>query len=182
VTEEVDLPARLILTASLLIILGGQSSRAADELWKDCSTPSTDYVLHVPGSLVRSTGPGVTGCTYQTADGEFTVEAVEQSDDANRDQTIDQRMQKELDLLSPTASYQKKGGTWFVLSGVTPDGTEYYRKHYTNGTQWITLRITYPHSQNKKFDKWVTEIEKTFVAFGKTRGEAAADQKRETPE
>ncbi|MFL6516134.1 MAG: hypothetical protein ACJ8M1_14035 [Chthoniobacterales bacterium] len=170
-----------IVGVSVFFVVGIQSSGAADELWKDCSTPTTDYVLHVPGSLVRSTDPGVTGCTYQTTDGSFTVEAVEQSDDAARNQTIDERMQKELSLLSPTASYQKKGGTWFVLSGVTPDGTEYYRKHYTNGAQWISLRITYPHSQNKKFDKWVTEIEKTFIAFG-NKEKSAKDEKRETPE
>jgi len=166
----------------MLLLVGAQISSAADELWKNCSTPTTDYVLHIPGSLIRSSDPSVTGCTYQTADGAFTVEAVEQSDDAARNQTIDERMQKELALLSPTASYQKKGGTWFVLSGVTPDGTEYYRKHYTNGAQWITLRITYPHSENKKFDKWVTEIEKTFVAFGHAKEKSAGDDKRGTAE
>jgi hypothetical protein len=160
---------RSLLISCAVCLCTGRVSKGEEELWKDCSTPLTHYVLHVPGGLVRSTAPGVNGCTYQTSDGEFTVEAVEKPDD----QGLDARMQKELELLGETAAYQKKGGTWFVLSGVTPDGTEYYRKHYTNGEQWITLRITYPHVRNKKYDKWVTRIEKSFVAFGN-----AEDSKR----
>src|SRR5437868_1121948 len=161
-----------------LLLGAALPSPAEDELWKNCSTPTTDYVLQVPGSLVRSTGPGVTGCTYQSADGEFSVEAAQQADTQN----IDERMEKELGLLGGTATYQKKGQTWFVLSGVTPDGTEYYRKHLTNGTDWVTLRITYPHSKNKKYDKWVTRIEKSFVAFAKAEQNSAADQKKATPD
>jgi hypothetical protein len=153
------------------------AGNAAEELWKNCSTPTTDYVLQVPGSLVRSTGPGVTGCTYQSADGEFNVEAAERPDD----QKIEERMQKEISLLSGTVTYQTRGETWFVLSGVTPDGTEYYRKHYTNGGQWVTLRITYPHSKNKRYNKWVTRIEKSFVAFGNAQQNTGTDHNKATP-
>jgi hypothetical protein len=52
---------------------------------------------------------------------------------------------------------------------MTPDGTEYYRKLYTKGPQWVTLRITYPHAQSKKYDKWVTRMEKTFVPFAEAK-------------
>ena len=90
------------------------------------------YVLQVPGSLIAATGPGITGCTYQSQDGEFNVEAAEQTDN----QTLDQRMAKEIDLLKGTVTDQKKGDNWFALTGVTSDGTEYYRLHYTNGAQW----------------------------------------------
>ena len=139
-----------------------------DEIWKNCSTPTTDYVLQVPGSLVRSTGPGITGCTYQTTDGEFNVEAAEQ-EATGPQQNIDDRMQKEIDLLKGTVTDQKKGDNWFALTGVTSDGTEYYRVHYTNGAKWVTLRVTFPHSKHKAYDKWVTRIDKAFVAFAKTK-------------
>jgi hypothetical protein len=146
---------------------------AEEELWKNCSTPTTQYVLQVPGSLLRSTGPGITGCTYQSSDGEFTVEAVEQTDN----QTLDAKMQKEIDLLKGTVSDQKKGSNWFALTGVTADGTAYYRIHYTNGVQWVTLRITYPQSKTKNYDDWVKRIDKEFVAFGKPTAPAPAESK-----
>lgn len=145
-----------------------------EETWNTCSTPKTQYVLQVPASLIHSTAPAATGCAFQTPGGEFNVEAVVQ--DSSTDENIDQRMQKEMDLLAQTVTYKKKEDTWFVLSGVTPDGTEYYRKLFTNGAQWVTLRITYPHVRNKKYDKWVTRIEKTFVPFAKAaeaNGESA---------
>lgn len=146
-----------------------------EESWNTCSTPKTQYLLQVPASLVRSTAPAATGCAYQTPDGEFNVEAVVQKD-ASADETLEERMQKEMELLAHTVTYKKKGDAWFVLSGVTSDGTEYYRKLFTDGSQWVTLRITYPHVRNKKYDKWVTRMEKTFVPFEKaaaTKGESA---------
>ncbi len=141
------------------------SMRSAEETWSACSTPKTQFVLQVPASLIHSTAPTATGCSFQTPDGEFNVEAVVQSEPSVEGETIDSRMQKEIELLADTVTYKKKGGTWFVLSGVTPDGTEYYRKLFTNGSEWVTVRITYPHAQNKKYDRWVTRMEKTFVPF-----------------
>ena len=131
-------------------------------------------MLQVPGSLVQLTGDGITDCTYQSSDGEFNVEAAEQTDN----QTLDARMQKEIDLLKGTVTDQKKGNNWFGLTGVTSDGTEFYRLHYTNGAQWVTLRITYPRSKAKKYDEWVDRIDKKFVPFGNaevTGGEAKKD-------
>jgi hypothetical protein len=144
--------------------------RAEDEdSWNSCSTPKTQYVLQVPASLVHSTAPAATGCAFQTSDGEFNVEAVVQ-ENSSGGETLEQRMAKEMELLGHTVTYKKKGETWFVLSGVTSDGTEYYRKLFTDGSQWVTLRITYPHVRNKKYDKWVTRMEKTFVPFAKMAG------------
>jgi hypothetical protein len=138
---------------------------AEEEKWSICSTPPAQYRLQVPNSLIHSAPPTATGCVFQTPDGEFTVEAVTQPDTPGQSESVDRRMQKEIDLMAGTVTYKKKGDTWFALSGVTPDGTEYYRKQYTNGEQWVTLRMTYPHAKNKKYDKWVTRIEKTFVPF-----------------
>ncbi|MDB6147156.1 MAG: hypothetical protein JWO45_820 [Spartobacteria bacterium] len=159
----------ILMPTAFGVFTAGMTS-AGEEAWKTCSTPKTQYVLQFPASLVHSPEPTATGCAYQTPDGEFNVEAVEQATAAGQDETIDTRMQKEVDLMAGTVTYQKKGETWFVLSGVTPDGTEYYRKQYSNDGKWVTLRITYPHAKNKKYDKWVTRIEKAFVAFG--NGEA----------
>ena len=155
---------RLFFSLSLLGLTPDRSA-AEQEKWSACSTPKTEDVLQIPESLIRSTAPAATGCAFQTPDGEFNVEAVVDPTAAAEGETIDGRMLKEIELMAGTVTYKKKGDTWFVVSGVTPDGTEYYRKHYSNGPQWVTLRITYPHAGNKKYDKWVTRMEKTFVPF-----------------
>ena len=166
--------SRIFAATFALCVTGAGLTEAEEEAWSACSTPKTQYVLQIPASLIHSTAPTATGCSFQTANGEFTVEAVVQPD-AAEEETLDSRMQKEIDLLAGTVKYKKKGGTWFVLSGVTPDGTEYYRKLYTKGQQWVTLRITYPHDKNKKYDKWVTRMEKTFVPFAELK-EKSDDQ------
>jgi hypothetical protein len=170
---------RNILDSDAVVLIGLCAvplSAEEEEQWKTCSTPKTQYILQFPSSLIHSTAPAATGCAYQTADGEFNVEAVVEGE-SSAEETIDQRMEKEMELLGHTVTYKKKGDTWFVLSGVTSDGTEYYRKLFTNGSQWVTLRITYPHVRNKKYDKWVTRMEKTFVPFEKpaaTKDESVA--------
>src|SRR5438270_4147535 len=67
--------------------------------WNSCSTPKTQYVLQVPASLIHSTAPAATGCAFQTNDGEFNVEAVVQAV-SSREETLEQRMQKEMELLA----------------------------------------------------------------------------------
>ena len=160
---------RIFAAAFASCVTGAELSQAEEETWNTCSTPKTQYVMQIPASLIHSTATVATGCAFQTPDGEFNVEAVVQSTAAAHDETLESRMQKEIELLVGTVTYQKKGDTWFVLSGVTPDGTEYYRKLYIAGSQWVTLRITYPHAQNKKYDKWVTRMEKTFIPFAESK-------------
>lgn len=133
------------------------------EPWSICSVPTAQFKLQVPASLTHSAAPTATGCSFQTPDGEFTVEAVLQS--ATDNETLESKMQKELDLLSGKVDHKKKEDNWFLLSGVTSDGTEYFRKLFTHNGQWVTLRITYPHAARRKYDHWVERIEKTFVPF-----------------
>ncbi len=59
-------------------------------------------------------------------------------------------MQKEMDLLGGTVTYKRKEETWFVLSGVTANGTEYYRKLYARSSRWVALHMTYPHERSTK--------------------------------
>ena len=72
--------AFLFLTVICVLVTRAQAIQTEDELWKNCTTSTTHYVLQVPGSLIPVTDPGVTGCTYHSPDGEFNVEAVEQND------------------------------------------------------------------------------------------------------
>jgi hypothetical protein len=169
--------SRIFITAFTLYVTGVAFIQGEEEKWNLCSTPKTQYVLPVPASLIHSTASTATGCSFQTPDGEFTVEAAVQSA-AAPGETLDSRMQKEIDLLAGSVNDKKKGDTWFVLSGVTPDGTEYHRKLYTNGSEWVTLRITYPHAQTEKYDRWVARMEKTFVPFAESKEKASNGESR----
>jgi hypothetical protein len=170
---------RVVVAASILSFAASVTVSAQifkeTELWKKCTTTTTDYILEVPASLVPAQQPGVADCVYRSEDGEFNVEAAEQVDA----QTLDAKMQKELDLLKGTVTDQKKGDNWFALTGVSADGTEFYRLHYTNGSQWVSLRMTFPHSKAKKYDDWVDRIDKEFVPFAKGE-EKPAEEKATT--
>ncbi|HJT80397.1 MAG TPA: hypothetical protein VJ719_04290, partial [Chthoniobacterales bacterium] len=89
--------------------------------------------------------------------------------------------QKEIDLLKGSVADQKQGNNWFALTGVTSDGTEYYRVHHTNGVQWVTLRITFPRSKSKQYDEWVTRIDKEFVPFTKAEPVQPSEPTRVSP-
>jgi hypothetical protein len=103
--------AQIFTAAFALCVTGAGLIQAEQEVWNACSNPKTQYVLQVPASLIHSTAPAATGCSFQTPDGEFTVEAVVQSE-AAEEETLESRMQKEIDLLAGTVTYKKKGGTW----------------------------------------------------------------------
>lgn len=133
------------------------------EPWSVCSLPTAQFRLQVPEGLIHSTAPTATGCTFQSPDGDFNVAAVVQP--ATDNETLEGKMKKEIDLLPGKLDKKRKGDDWFLLSGVTPDGTEYLRKLFTQNGRWVTLRITYPHAESKKFEDWVERIEKTFVPF-----------------
>ena len=149
----------------LAAVLAAANVRAAEESWSICSVPDAPFHLQVPATLIHSTATTATGCSFQTQDAEFNVEAVIQE---NTGEPLEVRMQKEIELLSGNVDRKQKGDDWFLLSGVTPDGTEYFRKLFTQNGQWVTLRITYPHAQRKKYEDWVKRIEKTFVPFATT--------------
>ena len=155
----------ILAAATLISLVSSGHARGEEEAWKTCSTPKAQFALQIPASLIHSTAPTATGCSFQTPNSEFTVEAVTQTEAAVEGETLESRMQKEVNLLAGTVAHKKKGDDWFVLSGVTPDGTEYYRKLFTNGSQWVTLRITFPHTRNKKYERWVKQIDKNFVPF-----------------
>jgi len=157
-----------------LAFLLGVQSHAAEESWSTCSVPTAPFRLQVPETLIHSTAATAGGCSFQTEDGQFNVEAVVQP--AIEAENLDARLQKEIELLSGKVDHKKKGDDWFLLSGVTPDGTEYFRKLFTQSGQWVTLRITYPHTERKKYGDWVKRIEKTFIPFAPIPNNATPEQ------
>ena len=124
------------------------------------------FVLTYPPGLIA--GPEAMngdGREFHTADKEFSLAAFAHFFVPDSGDSFEKRWQDELDTPDVKITYKKKTGEWYVVSGLTKDGTEYYHKLYRKGANWAAFHITYPHALNKKYDPWVAQIEKSFVPF-----------------
>ena len=135
--------------------------------WKEYVNERFGFSLPYPATLIASRAPqNGAGREFHTTNKEFSILGqggfLRTGDGVD---SLDKRWQDELDSLGDTITYKKKTDTWYVISGVTKDGTEYYHKLYTKGGNWAAFNITYPHAENKQYDPWVERIEKSFVPF-----------------
>lgn len=74
-----------------------------------------------------------------------------------------------------TITYKRKTAEWYVLSGVTKDGTGFYEKYTANKSYASGWIITYPQSEEKKYTAWIDRIAKGYAPrFGK--GHDALDE------
>jgi hypothetical protein len=152
----------------LLFTLLFTPARAADSKWKKYENARFGFVLAYPDGLIAEPeAMNGDGREFRSADGEFSVSAVAHFFAPDSGDTFDKRWQEELDTPDVTITYKKKTLNWYVVSGVTKDGTEYYHKLYRNGANWAGFHITYPHTKNKKYDPWVEQIAKRFIPFRK---------------
>src|ERR1700730_7201387 len=103
------LSCRVLIAGAWMCLVAAGLARTEGETGNACSMPKAEFVLQYPASLIHSTAPAATGCSFQTPDGEFNVEAVVQPKTAEKVETVDDRMQKEIDLLAGTVTYKNKG-------------------------------------------------------------------------
>lgn len=59
-------------------------------------------------------------------------------------------------------TYQRRGQTWFVVSGTDRRGIEFYEKFTMRGQQVAFLDITFPRSLMARYEGWVEQIENGF--------------------
>ncbi len=59
-------------------------------------------------------------------------------------------------------TYQRRGTTWFVVSGTDVRGMEFYEKFTMQGQHVAFLDITFPKSRIRQYEAWVEEIEDGF--------------------
>ncbi len=160
---------RRILLLLLALSAAAFPARAADD-WKEYLNARFGFLLRYPAGLVPSREPdNGDGREFHTRDGEFSVAAFGHFLMTDDGDSLEKRWKEELAELGDTVTYRKKAATWYVVSGVRKDGTEYYHKLLVNPkeSRWAAFRITYPHAKNKKYDPWVARIEKSFSAFEK---------------
>jgi hypothetical protein len=154
----------LSIAATLILMLA--SARGAELELKKYANARFGFVLTYPNTLIAGAeAMNGGGCEFRSADGEFSLAAFAHFFVPDSGDSFEKRWQEELDTPNVTISYKKKTPTWYVVSGVTKDGTEYYHKLYRKGSSWAAFHITYPHAKNKQYDAWVTRIAKDFVPF-----------------
>ena len=151
-----------IFTLTCLLL----TAQGADPAWPKYANARFGFVLTYPKDLTPSREPtNGAGCEYHSGNGEFSVAAQAHFLRKDEGDSLDKRWQDELRELGDAVTYKKRAATWYVVSGVTKKGFEFYHKFYTKGSNWVALAITYPHGRNKQYDPWVAMIEKSFVPF-----------------
>jgi|688.fasta_scaffold93586_5 hypothetical protein len=58
----------------------------------------------------------------------------------------------ELQTPGSSITYKVKRNDWYVVSGVKPNGTEFYHKSWLLPDGGFTFKATYPHARNSKYD------------------------------
>ena len=151
---------------SLLFLPHSLSAQEKEAEWKTYTNARFGFAIDYPASLEsgRESDNG-DGKVFKTADGKFELRAYAHFLQVDDGDSLDKRWKEELAERGDTVTYKKKGDTWFVVSGVQKDGTEYYRKLAVEKGNWATFLATYPHTENKKYDSWVAKIEKSFKPF-----------------
>ncbi len=158
--------SRLLLFASFLWFSTTAAFYGGELQWRKYQNARFGFILTYPKILVA--GPEPTngdGREFHTRDREFSLAAFAHFFVPDTNDSFDKRWEEELETPDVTITYKKKTPNWYVVSGVTRDGTEYYHKLYRKGSSWAAFHITYPQARNKKYDAWVTRIEKSFVPF-----------------
>lgn len=157
---------RLLPTTLLLLLGAGCITQAGQEAWKRYENGRFGFVLTYPASVIagREAMNG-DGREFHSRDREFSVAGFAHFFVPDSGDSFDKRWQNELSTPHVNITYKRKTPTWYAVSGVADDGTEYYHKLYRKGSSWAAFHITYPHSQAKKYDNWVTQIGKRFIPF-----------------
>jgi hypothetical protein len=137
-----------------------------DTAWKKYANARFGFVLTYPSTLIASPeAMNGDGREFHNANREFSLAASGHFFVPGSGDSFEQRWQEELNTPDVSIVYKKKSANWYVVSGTTRSGTDYYHKLYRNGANWAAFQITYPHLKSQHYEAWVSRIEKSFIAF-----------------
>lgn len=75
---------------------------------------------------------------------------------------FESRWKDELRTRGSAITYKVKKDNWYVVSGVEPDGTEFYTKSWLLPDGGFQLEATYPHARNATYDRILERMLKGF--------------------
>jgi hypothetical protein len=133
------------------------------EVWKVYINPRFGFRIEYPASLKADRPPdNGDGQAFHSADGKVRLVA---SGGFLVAFTFEGLWQQDLERYGNSVTYQKKGETSYVVSGVLPNGVEFYRHLAVQGQNFADFEITYPHGEHAKYDRWVERIARSYVPF-----------------
>lgn len=92
---------------------------------------------------------------------------------------VEARWQDALADPGRTLTYKRKTAAWFVISGVTKDGTGFYERYTADHNSCASWSMTYPQAEEKKYAAWIERIAKGYAArLGKGQDTLPEDGKR----
>jgi len=142
----------------ILAVLGVRSSAAE---WKTHTNARFGFQIDLPATLKPGPMPD-NGAGRTFSDGNLTM--IVQGHFTHGSKLENFRKQA-LSTYGKSITYQVSKKDWFVVSGVLPDGTEFYHKLHVKGGNWASFTATYPHAMNKTFDPVITKMVGSFKPF-----------------
>jgi len=151
------------LSAFLILISLGNLTFASD--WKREINGRWGFAFTFPASLIPEPYPtNVAGRNYHSADHEVSLVAMgSHTHPEDLKESLESFWQEELARRGETVTYKLKRANWYVISGVNPNGYEFYHKAFFYPIYWVEFEITYPHALHDRYDPWVERIAHDFV-------------------
>ncbi len=139
--------------------------------WTVFVHPAYQYALPVPPG-VRAIGhpEDLSETSFQSADGSFLMSAWGGAFHQAPAALIAARWELALRTGNRNINYQRRGSTWFVVSGTDQEGIEYYEKFIMRGRHAAFMSIRFPRSQLRQFEQWVEHIEDGFRLVSSREG------------
>ena len=158
---------KLCIRWSVMVLLFCASSglTAQGEAWREYLNRRFGFRIEYPPSLEPSRPPdNGAGQEFRSADGKVSL-LVQAHFLQGPSDTLEARWQADLSAYGKAIRYQRRGSDWYVISGVLPNGFEFYRRFAVQSHNWASFEITYPHAESVKYDRWVERMAKSFVPF-----------------
>jgi hypothetical protein len=151
--------ARLAVVA-LLLVWPSLATAQVSAKWNTYTNERFGFRFSHPASLKPSRAPE-NGAGLNFSDGRMSVTVQAHYSFTS----IDEIWRDLVAQYGGSATYKVKKKSWFVISGVLPNGTEFYRKFHEGNGSWCELWATYPHALNKTYDPVIERMVKSFVPF-----------------
>jgi len=129
------------LSAFLILISLSNLTFASD--WKREINGRLGFALTYPASLIAEPAPSDgAGRRYHSADNAVSLAVM--GSHTHPEEFLENFWQKELSTRGETVTYKFKKDNYYVISGVNPNGYEFYHKVFFYPTYWLEFEITYP--------------------------------------
>ncbi len=164
---------RLLFCCAGLLAVMPSPECAAEEKWEVPVTVGKDgwgiyrnprfgMVIPVPPGMVPQRPPdNGDGQAFTTPDGKVSL-TVYGSFNVDNLGDVEARWKEALAEPGRTITYKRKTDGWFVISGVTQDGTGFYERYVADSKYCSGWVLAYPQSGEKTYSAWVERIAKGY--------------------